>query len=130
MTRDETLSFLTRYLKAIEEGQGSADFYHADAVFTEHPNRISPNGRVARLGDIKAAAGRGNALLERQTYEIKSAVIEGDRAALCVEWMGVLKMPVQTLEPGDVMRAHFAQFYEFRDGLIWRQSTYDCFEPW
>ena len=130
MTRDEMLSFLTRYLKAIETGEGSGDFYHPDAVLVEHPNRIAPHGVTRRLADIKAAGKSGAALLERQTYEIKSAVIEGARAALAVEWMGVLKMPVQTLKPGDVMRAHFAQFYTFKDGLIWLQSTYDCFEPW
>jgi hypothetical protein len=26
------------------------------------------------------------------------------------------------------MRARFAQFFEFRDGLIVRQRNYDCFE--
>ena len=25
--------------------------------------------------------------------------------------------------------AHVAVFYEFRDGLILRQSSYDCYEP-
>jgi ketosteroid isomerase-like protein len=31
---------------------------------------------------------------------------------------------------GDVMRAHFATFIEFRDGKIVAQRNYDCFEPW
>ena len=31
---------------------------------------------------------------------------------------------------GSVMRARFAQFFEFRDGKIVAQRNYDCFYPW
>ena len=34
------------------------------------------------------------------------------------------------LESGSSLRAHFAMFFEFKDGLISSQRNYDCFEPW
>lgn len=33
------------------------------------------------------------------------------------------------LAAGDEMRAHFAMFLDFEDGLIRGQRNYDCFEP-
>jgi ketosteroid isomerase-like protein len=30
---------------------------------------------------------------------------------------------------GEELEAHFALFLEFRDGRIWRQRNYDCFQP-
>jgi hypothetical protein len=37
---------------------------------------------------------------------------------------------IGALKPGDQIRARFAQFFRFKDGLIWRQRNYDCFDPW
>jgi hypothetical protein len=37
---------------------------------------------------------------------------------------------IGALKPGDQIRARFAQFFEFKDCLIWRQRNYDCFDPW
>jgi ketosteroid isomerase-like protein len=42
----------------------------------------------------------------------------------------VLAIPIGTLAPGDRMKAHFAMFFEFRDGRIALQRNYDCFEAW
>ena len=46
-----------------------------------------------------------------------------------VLWAGTLAIPVGSLAAGDEMRAHFAVFIELRDGRIYRQRNYDCFEP-
>ncbi|MCB0631806.1 MAG: hypothetical protein R2824_20670 [Saprospiraceae bacterium] len=39
------------------------------------------------------------------------------------------KLPVGNLSAGEDMVAYFAQFFEFKDGKIYRQRNYDCFEP-
>jgi hypothetical protein len=42
-------------------------------------------------------------------------------------------MGVGELKPGDRLRARFAQFFDFfdfKDGLIWRQRNYDWLDPW
>jgi len=46
-----------------------------------------------------------------------------------VTWRGRLAVPVGSLKPGDEMRARFAVIFEFRDGRIFRQRNYDCFDP-
>jgi ketosteroid isomerase-like protein len=35
-----------------------------------------------------------------------------------------------TLAEGAEMKAHFAMFFEFREGKIRLQRNYDCFEAW
>ena len=35
-----------------------------------------------------------------------------------------------TESTGASMKAHFAMFFEFREGRIALQRNYDCFEPW
>jgi ketosteroid isomerase-like protein len=69
-------------------------------------------------------------VLREQRYDVRGVMEEGDRVALEVLWTGVLAIPVSTLAAGAEMRAHFAMFLEFRDGKIYRQRNYDCYEPW
>ena len=38
-------------------------------------------------------------------------------------------MGVGELKPGDRLRARFAQFFDFKDGLIWRQRNYELARP-
>jgi ketosteroid isomerase-like protein len=45
-------------------------------------------------------------------------------------WTGVLAIRLGTLAEGAEMKAHFAMFFEFREGKIRLQRNYDCFEAW
>jgi len=131
MTRAETLTLLQRYLGAVEQGatgEALAQFYTADAMFIEHPNKLNPKGGASDLAAILAAAERGQAVIARQSFELKRAVIEGEHAALALSWTGVIKVDLPGLKSGAQMRAQFAQFYTLREGRISRQETFDCFE--
>jgi len=130
MTRNEILVFLQRYLRGVEEGADPSAFYTPDAVLIEHPNKLAPKGVTRDLAAIIEAGKRGQAILERQTNELESAVIESDHAALTLRWTGWFKIDIPQLDvkAGDAMRARFAQFYTLRDGRIARQETFDCFE--
>lgn len=130
MTPEEALDFLRRYLHAVEDGRGVEEFYAPDAVLIEHPNKLTPNGVTRDLMAIVEANKRGQAILERQTNELQSVVIEGERAALTLRWTGWFKIDIPQfgLRAGDAMHAHVAQFYTLRDGRIVRQETFDCFD--
>ena len=121
-----------RYLAAIEAGASGpalAEYFTPDIEFVGMPNRLSPEVvRQDRAGMLKASE-RGQQVIARQTYEVRSALAGGERVALEVEWSGTLKLPLGTLPAGGVMRAHFAMFLDFRDGKIAVQRNYDCFEP-
>ena len=126
------LAAVKRYLAAIEAGATGemlAAFYTPDAQQIEFPNRLTPTGATRDLAALLEGAERGQKVLSGQTYELVNAVASGDRVALEVKWTGTLAIAIGALPVGGQMHAHFAQFIEFRDGLIYRQRNYDCFEP-
>lgn len=118
-----------RYLRAIEETGDSADFYASDAIQVELPNRLAPNGATRDLAALKDAAARGKKVMQRQAFEVKKIISEGDTVVAEVLWTGYPSVAIGTLKPGDPMRAHFCMVIEFTDGKIVRQRNYDCFEP-
>ncbi len=125
------LQISREYLTAIENGAtGDAigRFFAPDVVHQEFPNRLNPKGSISGLGAILDAAERGRQAVTSQRFEVRSAVVEGERVALEVLWAGRLKNALGTVPIGGEMRAHFAVFLEFRDGKIVAQHNYDCFE--
>jgi len=117
------------YLKAIESRGDSLAFFTEDAVQEEFPNALVPAGARRTLADLREANDRGRNVLTSETYEIVSIVESGDHVACEVLWRGVLAVPLRSLKPGDVMKARFGVFFEFKGDKIRRQRNYDCFEP-
>ena len=130
------LEIVRRYLAAIEAGTeagaaigGVEAFLAPDIQQEEFPNRFVPAGASRDLAALREAGERGRKVLRGQRYEVRKAYASGDTVILEVLWVGTLAMPVGELPAGGEMRAHFAVFLELRDGLIYRQRNYDCFEP-
>ena len=91
-----------------------------DVELVEHPNKLNPAGKTYDKAAMRAAGERGAAALASERYEIRSIIVEDDRAAVAIAWTG-------TLPNGTEMRAHICSVIELRDGLVWRQEQYDCF---
>ena len=126
-TRDTVLS----YLRAVESHDLDevARWLHLEVEVTEHPNRISPAGKRYDHAEVRAAGERGKALLASERYEVRSMIVDGDRAAVQIEWSGTLAVAAGPLPAGHVMRAQICSIIELRDGKVWRQEQYDCFLP-
>jgi len=132
------LELARRYLAAIERstsgatdaGEGAAAFLAPDVIQEEFPNLFVPTGAKRDLATLQDAAARGRKVLSGQRYEVRHAHVAGDTVVLEVLWVGTLAIPVRSLAEGAEMRAHFAVVLQYRDGKIWRQRNYDCFEPW
>ncbi|GAB2485618.1 nuclear transport factor 2 family protein [Nocardiopsis aegyptia] len=103
-------------------------FLHPEAVHTQLPNVLFPDGTVRDRSEVVSAAGQGASILRHQEFEVFNAVAEGDQVALEVAWSGTVAAPVGGLTAGQVLRAHVAAFLRFQDGLIVSQRNYDCYE--
>lgn len=133
MSEADNLATVKRYLEAIERGlteEEMAGFFTPDILQEEFPNRLTPNGARRDLSALREAGAKGRKVMSRQRYELLNAVASGDSVAVEVQWTGVLSVAFGTLSVGDEMRARFSVFFDFRDGKIWRQRNYDCFDPW
>ena len=127
-----SLQTVKDFLKAVENRTGFdelAGFYHPDIIQTEYPNAITKNITNRTLGDLGNAAAKGKLVLQKKEYEIMQAYETGDVVIIEVIWKGTLAISAGKLGAGDIMTAYFAQVFQFKDGRIFRQRNYDCFEP-
>lgn len=122
-----------RYLRALElnDTVTVAALLHPEIEQVEFPNRLNANGSVRDKALLLDGMERGKTLMRSQQFTLLRSLAEGETLALEVLWTGTLAVALgPTLPAGHVMRAFFAVWLEFRDGLIVRQRNYDCFEAW
>jgi ketosteroid isomerase-like protein len=127
----EHLETARRYLAAIEggaSGETLATFFAPDVEQVEFPNRLVPSGATRDLAAMLDGALRGQQVLKQQRFEIRRVHALGDVVVLELLWVGTLALTLGKLAPGEDMRAHFCVVLEYREGRIWRQRNYDCFE--
>jgi ketosteroid isomerase-like protein len=135
MTQAEANLAQVRSFFAAIQGGGDpaalAAFYHEDVVQEEFPNAFLPQGARRTRVELQEAAARGRKAMASQTFEILNAFASGAFVLVEAAWSGTLAIPIGDKTPaGTVMRARFAQVFEFRDGKIAAQRNYDCFYPW
>jgi ketosteroid isomerase-like protein len=122
-----------RYIAALECGDDAAAvgrLLHPDVVVREFPNRFAPRGQARVFDELLAGVERGRQLMARQTYDVTNALAVGDSVVLEIAWSGTLAQSLgQALPQGTTLSAHLAVFLEFRDGLIYAQRHYDCYDP-
>lgn len=125
-----TREIVTAYIRAIEamDLEAVGRFLHPEVETVEHPNQLLPAGRRYDRAAMQAAGERGRAAMAHQSYEIRSLIVEGDRAAVQMLWSGTLAIAAGPLPVGHTMRAHICSIIELKDGKVWRQEQYDCYE--
>jgi len=126
-----TREIVLAYLRAVERHDLDevARWLHPEVIVVEHPNRVSPAGKRYDLAALREAGERGKALMASERYEVRAMIVDGDRAAVQIEWSGTLGVAAGPLPAGHVMRAQICSILELRDGQVWRQEQYDCFVP-
>ncbi len=126
---EQTVIAFLRALETRDSADALAPFYHPEAEQTEYPNTVVKRTVVRKLADLKTSAEQGGKLLLKEEYEIRQLYTAGDTVILEAVWRGTLAVPLGRLPAGGQMVAYFAQFFQFKDGKIYRQRNYDCFEP-
>lgn len=120
------------FLKALEDPrrQDVIDlFYHPEAEQTEFPNAVTHAVTHRTPEQLKEASEKGWNLMSAQTFEVRNLLSIGQTVLLEAIWIGKVAVPLGNISAGGEMVAYFAQIFEFRDGKIYRQRNYDCFEP-
>jgi catechol 2,3-dioxygenase-like lactoylglutathione lyase family enzyme/ketosteroid isomerase-like protein len=126
----ETIRALYDTIQGHRTDRDIASFYTDDVIQDEFPNRFVPAGIRRDLNAIIEASKRGKGVMAKQALEIVNTVSSGDTVVVEAQWTGTTAIDIGPIPAGTVMRARFAQFYEFREGRIAVMRNYDCFEPW
>lgn len=133
MAKQETdlIKIAKSFIKAIEKGKAGEElekYYHKDIEHITYPNALTKDMTKRNLADLKKASERGKSILSKQTYQITKAYLQGKTVVIEAIWTGTLKIAIGRVPIGAEMTAHFAQFFEFKNGKIIRQRNYDCFD--
>lgn len=123
------LELAKAYFSAIEARTDLSPYFCSDVVQREFPNQLVREGALRDLAALQEGQEKGKRVLVSEKYEIVDSVENGDRLALEVIWTGTLAIPLGSLPAGGTMKAHFGVFLTFREGRIYRQHNYDCFDP-
>lgn len=110
-------------------GDDLAAFWHPDAEQVEYPSLMRPHGHRRSLAEMLEGSERGLELIRDQHFDVHTAIEAGDEVAVQLTWTATIAADLGTLAAGTPLVAHVAAFYVFRDGLVLRQSSYDCYEP-
>tara|TARA_B100000965_G_C19273800_1_gene618469 strand:+ start:250 stop:645 length:396 start_codon:yes stop_codon:yes gene_type:complete len=125
------IDVVMKFLEAISEGKTGDEldmFYDENVIQIEYPNLLTKNLTERDLRALKEASEKGAQVLKSQSFELIKAYECGDTVIIEAKWTGVLAIPIGKLSIGDEMKAHFAQFFDFKNNRIIRQRNYDCFE--
>jgi hypothetical protein len=130
MQRD-LIAVVTEFLEVLQSRKSFGEperFYHPDVVQIEYPNTLTKHLTTRNLSELKTASDRGLQVLQKESYEVINSFASGNTVILEVIWRGTLSIALGNIPAGGEMKAYFAQFFEFKDGLIISQRNYDCFE--
>ena len=127
--RTEHLLRMCGAISAGAQGDDIAAFFHPDAEQVEYPSLLRPEGHRRGLAEMCEGAAAGARLLADQHFDVRTVVEDGDQVAVQLTWTATTAADLGPLRAGTSLVSHVAAFYLFRDGLVLRQSSYDCYEP-
>lgn len=105
---------------------------HPDIEQTEFPNALTAMTKVRGFDQLLEGSRAGRQLLSAQTFDVQNVIggTGGDnQLALEVLWTGTIAADLGAFRAGQTLSANFCMVLEFKDGLLYRQRNYDCFQP-
>jgi ketosteroid isomerase-like protein len=101
---------------------------HPEIEQTEFPNLLTPSAVVSNFELLLQRLPNGKKLLKEQKFDIQNAYESGDTLVTEVIWTAIVGADVAAFKIGQQLKAYFCCVFEFKDGKIFRQRNYDCFE--
>ncbi|WP_151735276.1 nuclear transport factor 2 family protein [Paenibacillus tengchongensis] len=128
MNLDVVKEFFALTEQFVTEESRYAGIFHPDIKQTEYPNWLTATLTVSDWKVLFQRMPNGAKLLSSQSYDIQHAFETENAVITEVIWTAVVGADLGTFRAGQELKAYFCCVFEFRDGLIFRQRNYDCFE--
>lgn len=112
-----------------DDDKAFAKILHPKVESTVFPNLFALKIHIRKLEEMKAGLAMGRKTLKSQQFKIKKLFETKDAVTAEVLWTGEMAVDAGSLKKGQLLTAHCCFVFEFKDGLIFRQRNYDCYEP-
>lgn len=126
------LEFVKRFFELCETFSTSeSDFkplLHSEIEQTEFPNLITSGVVVSNYEVLMQRIPNGKKLLKEQKYDIQRVYETEETLIAEVIWTAEVGADIGAFKAGQHLKAYFCCVFDFKDGKIYRQRNYDCFE--
>ncbi|WP_135550012.1 nuclear transport factor 2 family protein [Paenibacillus cymbidii] len=126
------LEVVKKYFSLIEQFRTDeseyTDILHAEVEQTEYPNWLTAKLTISDRATLFERSKSGSKLLASQRYDIQRSYECDETVITEVFWTAVIGTDVGSFKSGQKLEAYFCCVFDFKDGLIYRQRNYDCFE--
>jgi ketosteroid isomerase-like protein len=107
-----------------------APVLHPDVEQTEYPNLLTKTTQVRSFEAILDNVRAGRELLHEPKFtKTTMQAVTPEAVLLETYWHASVMNDFGLLQRGTRISAQMCMVFEFRDGLIFRQRTYRCYEP-
>lgn len=129
----EQLGIINYYFKLVQEFNTDPAAYatvlHPEIEQVEYPNPLYPTLQRRSFHDILSNLRVGRELLRDQSFDVSHTHLCFDgRVIVEGRWEATLVSAVRGLAEGQRIAAQLCLVFEFKDGKIYRQQRYPCFE--
>ncbi|WP_022825041.1 nuclear transport factor 2 family protein [Hymenobacter norwichensis] len=106
-----------------------AEVLHPEIEQTEYPNLVYKTVQRRSFDEIIDNIRVGRELLHNQSFDVHSAHTNSEGCVL-VEgiWQATVVNDMASMTRGQQVKAHLCLVFEFKDGKIYRQRRYSCYE--
>lgn len=129
----DKMSLVRRYFEMIERFETDmgkfSSVFHPEFIQIEFPNAIAKNGQERGIDGCREGLEKGKKILSHQKMDVTGHFESGSYLNVEAKWSGTMALDIGPFKKGQVMKAHLCMVFEFKDGRIFRQRNYDCYEP-
>ncbi|MCW3462552.1 nuclear transport factor 2 family protein [Chitinophaga nivalis] len=130
---DEKLALVYRYFQLLENFSTDPDefagIFHPDIIQTAYPNQLSNDIKQRNFDNMLESMTTNKLMLKSQQFSVQKALQTGQTLVVEARWTGEIRVDAGRFRRGQIMKAFICTIIEFRDGKIYRQRNYDCYEP-
>ena len=129
----EHLQVVTAYFNLVDSFSVDAAAYaavlHPEVVQTEYPNLLYKDIQQRTFTEIIANLRLGREILHQSRFDIQSTQLcPAGKVIVEGRWQATTITEVGPLARGQQLTAQLCLIFEFKDGKIFRQRRYPCYE--
>lgn len=127
------LDVVNSYIALVQEFNTDSDVYaellHPEIEQIEYPNLVYKTVQHRSFNEILDNIRIGRELLHNQSFDVRYAHTSPDGNVL-VEgvWQANAVNDMASMTRGQQIKAHLCLVFEFKEGKIYRQRRYSCYE--
>ncbi len=102
---------------------------HPEMTATEFPSLNVKETRTRNRREMLAGMEAARKTLDSHRFDIHTIYETPEVLVIEAGWSGRMAADSGNFKKGQELKAHCCFIFEFKDGKIYRQRNYDCYEP-